>query len=910
MNLKPYTYRKIATMASIATALAASIQAQTVTNPVPNQIISWNFDVNGTVNPTDLAGLAPTTNWNNSYPNNPLFNLPDNTGTATTVGFDASVNNTSASPYGYGASGYAYSIFNHHPGYDANGTADKEMLNGYLNGGPAAWGPPITNSFFAVTNIPYAVYDVVVYFSSDTSGRHASIDNGSTTNYFSTMGSAEINGANALFIPATQTNSASFSSADFVFFPGMTSSHATITEYPLSGNDQWLGIAAFQVIQASNTYVLYGPSPSSQIVPVGQPASFSVMAGGLNPRYQWQHAGTNILNATNAVYTIAAATIGQDGNYDVVVSNSFNSVTSVVATLTFYTPKTVEWDGNGTTWDTTSLFWTVNGGASATNYTETDNTLFDPLGAAQSTVTLAGTFTPSSVTVSNSAYTLTGGGLDGSSSLHVKNNGTLILDTPDTSTGPTTIDNGSTLQLDNGDTAGSLGSGPLTNNGALLFNANGSEAYGYPIYGSGNVTNLGSAGTITLGNNVNANHLVQAGTGILLLQGSNSLSGGLVVSSGTVWARSLGALGDGPVAVNAGELQLIYAFDFVAPSMTLSGGLLHSVGGNNIFEGAVTLTTDSSIQVDSMLTLANATGLNGGNFNLTQTGGGALVLAGANNNWASVTIDGTLQVGNGGANASLGSGTITDSGTLAFDSTAGLVVTNLITGAGGINQLGSGSVTFTGDLSTLTGTTTVSAGTLGGNTTNGCAVNVLPGATLAPGTPSAIGTMTINGGLTLGGNVLVKVNKALVQSNDVMAVPGGVNNTNNGAVIVKNLGSALQAGDTFTLFSQPVTGGNTMAVVGGGVIWTNNLALNGSISVLSTTVSHPVIRNISTSAGNLVFSGSSGYPNAPYAVLSSTDLASSNWTVVATGYFDGTGAFSVTNAIAPGAPRLFYRLEQ
>ena len=244
---------------------------------------------------------------------------------------------------GYGSYN-TYQVYSYHVGYDANGTANREVLNGFLNAGPAACDPPVTNTYVSLTNVPYAQYDVVVYFNSDTSGRHASIDNGMATYYFSTMGSAAVSGANAFFVPTTQTNSAIFPGADFAFFPGMTNADAIFTETPKSGNDQWLGIAAFQVIQSSNVYVLAGPSPATQIVPVGQPASFNVMAGGLNPYYQWQHAGTNLLNATNSSYSIATTAVGQDGSYDVIVSNSFSSVTSVVASLTFYTPKTV----NGT----------------------------------------------------------------------------------------------------------------------------------------------------------------------------------------------------------------------------------------------------------------------------------------------------------------------------------------------------------------------------------------------------------------------------------------------------------------------------------------------------------------------------------------------------------------------------------
>lgn len=884
-------------------ALIGTLQAQTVTNPCPNRVISWNLDDYSTVNPTDLAGLAPATNWVDTYLNNITTSLPDNTGTATTLNLSYSSYNT-------------YSVEGH-PGYDANGTANREMLNGFLNAGPATWNPPVTNTYVSLTNIPYSQYDVVVYFNSDTSGRHASIDNGTTTYYFSTVGSPSVSGANALFLPTTQTNSAVFPSADFAFFPGMTNANAIFTEEPKSGNDQWLGIAGFQVIQSSNVYMLYGPTPATQTISQGQSANFSVTAGGLNRAYQWQHAGTNILNATNATYAIASTVSGQDGNYDVVVTNSFSSITSVVETLTFYAPKTDTWAGTGSAWDFSSLNWTINGNMSQTNYADTDNVRFDPLGVAQSSVSLAGTITPGSITVSNASYTFTGGSLDGPGSLRLKNNATLILDTVDTRSGSTTIDAGSTLQLDNNDTAGSLGSGALTNNGALLFNSSGNEAYGYPVYGTGSITNLGSSGTITLGNSLNANYLVQAGSGNLLLQGSNNLAGGFVISGGTVQARAQNCLGLAPITISGGELQLTFTIDFPGTNMTLAGGLLHGgISGANIFEGQVSLATDSEINVDnaSQLILNNPAGLSGTNYNLTVNGvgyTGTLILVGTNNTWNSATCYfGTLQIGNGGTTGSLGGGTITDGGALAFDLAGNLVVTNPITGSGALNQNGSGTTYFTGDLSGLSGSFTVSAGGLGGTTTIGAPVSVLPGATLAPGTPSVIGTLTLNGGLTLGGNVAVKLNKSLAQSNDVVSVSGSLSSTNAGTLTVNNLGPALAAGDKFTLFSQPVTGGTNLTVTGGGVNWSNNLANDGSIIVLSTTTPHPVIQKISLSGGNLVISGTNGIASGTYYLLSSTNLTMprANWTRVSTNSFDASGNFNITNAVG-SAPQDFYILE-
>ncbi|MGA2174571.1 MAG: autotransporter-associated beta strand repeat-containing protein [Verrucomicrobiota bacterium] len=935
---------KLTAAAAVTILLAAmpsTTRAQVNTNPVPNLAISWSLDSYGFDNavggsgvpvPNTAAGLALATNWNDTWSENfthvsgvppvTVNNLFDITGAATSVSLT------------YAAWGSWY-IVNAHVGPDADGSYNREMLNGFLNAGPAAWGPNITNSSLIFSGIPYTNYDVVVYISDDTSGRKFRMTDGAINYYGSTVAAAEISGANALFLPTTQTSNTRFPSADFAFFPGETNSAPSFNCYPLSGNDQWLGISSIQIIQASNVYVLFGPSPVTQIVPVGQPASFSVMAGGLTPQYQWQHAGTNIPNATSATYSIVAAALGQDGSYDVIVSNSFSAVTSAVATLTFYTPKTDTWDGVGSAWDTSSTNWTVNNGVSKTNYTETDNVVFGPLGAAQPAVSLASTFTPSSITVSNAAYTLASGGLAGTGSLHVMNNATLILDTGDTSTGPTLIDSGSTLQLDNNDAAGALGSGPLTNNGALVFNSSGSYAYGFPIYGTGNITNLGSANEITLGAGVSADYLVQAGAGQLLLQGNNNLTGGLVVSAGTVYARVNTSLGQGTVVLNGGMLQLYFANDFTGSAMTLAGGALQGgLNGNNSYDGTVSLAVDSDIDVGAgdTFTLNSAAGLNGAgyNFSINASGGGTLILPGTDNTWASVTINaGTLQIGNGGS-GSLGAGTITDSGALTFDVAGNLVVTNPITGGGAINQNGAGTVTLTADNNSAgfggpinvnsgtllingtggTGGVSVNGGALGGTGAIESTVVTSAGSTLFAGAPASVGTLAIVGGdLDIGGNVLVKLHKSLAQSNDVVTVSGALNNTGTGIVNVENLGPALAPGDKFTIFSKAV-GGNALTVAGNGVVWNNNLAADGSISVQSLgTVSHPTIQSVSYGVTNVVFSGATGYAYGLYHVLSSTNLALGNWTLQAVGNFDASGNFSVTNSISGAAPETFYKLQ-
>lgn len=76
--------------------------------------------------------------------------------------------------------------------------------------------------------------------------------------------------------------------------------------------------------------------PASQIVTVGQPATFSVSASGTAPlSYQWLKNNSNIGGATGASYTTPATLTSDNGaKFDVVVSNSAGSIASTMATLT------------------------------------------------------------------------------------------------------------------------------------------------------------------------------------------------------------------------------------------------------------------------------------------------------------------------------------------------------------------------------------------------------------------------------------------------------------------------------------------------------------------------------------------------------------------------------------------------
>ncbi len=65
-----------------------------------------------------------------------------------------------------------------------------------------------------------------------------------------------------------------------------------------------------------------------------QSATFTVAATGSGLAYQWNKDGSNLLDATNSSHTIPSTATNDAGGYQVVVTGTYGSVTSSVATLT------------------------------------------------------------------------------------------------------------------------------------------------------------------------------------------------------------------------------------------------------------------------------------------------------------------------------------------------------------------------------------------------------------------------------------------------------------------------------------------------------------------------------------------------------------------------------------------------
>lgn len=80
---------------------------------------------------------------------------------------------------------------------------------------------------------------------------------------------------------------------------------------------------------------LISAHPRSTVVSPDLPVTFNVTAAGVPlPTYQWRLNGTNIANANDASYVVAAAASANAGLYDVIAANTAGSVTSQVARLT------------------------------------------------------------------------------------------------------------------------------------------------------------------------------------------------------------------------------------------------------------------------------------------------------------------------------------------------------------------------------------------------------------------------------------------------------------------------------------------------------------------------------------------------------------------------------------------------
>ncbi|HET7084005.1 MAG TPA: autotransporter domain-containing protein [Rhizomicrobium sp.] len=489
--------------------------------------------------------------------------------------------------------------------------------------------------------------------------------------------------------------------------------------------------------------------------------------------------------------------------------------------------------------------------------------------------------------------------------------GRLILGGANSYSGPTTIDSGAGLQIGNNGTSGTLGTAGVTDNGTLFFNRADIFTVANVISGTG--------------------ALIQLGPGTLILSSADTYSGGTTVRGGTLQVTGAGTLGaasgsvtvlstldlggttqiqNGGVTLLSGTIQngtLSSSGTFILNSGTVSatlagtgsvsggGGGTTIVSGNNTYSGGTTITagalqvgnggTSGSLGtggvVDNGALVFNRSdnftmsGSVSGSGSLTQAGTGTLVLDASNTYSGTTTINkgGTLQVGFGGTNGTLGSGNVINNGMLAINHADNVNLGNAISGSGGgLTQMGSGILTLSGANTYSGGTTITGGGTLkiAGSGTLGANADIING--INPGGIVTVGYGTLDLGGTTQNVVGLMLNSGTIQNGTlwseyakllgqgtvsaILAGPGfvqafdahstgvilsGANTYTGGTLIsggpvtISGAGTLGAASGSLTVKGGPLDLGGTTQIQNGGVsILTGSIVQNGTLSSSGT----------------------------------------------------------------------------
>jgi autotransporter-associated beta strand protein len=386
--------------------------------------------------------------------------------------------------------------------------------------------------------------------------------------------------------------------------------------------------------------------------------------------------------------------------------------------------------------------------------------------------------------------------------------------------------------------------------------------------------------------------LVKQGAGILSLGGVSTYSGNTFINNGTVQLTT----GDNRLptgtVVNIGQSASanLGVFDLDGRNQEIAG--LNSVAGINTSAAAKNAATNSATAATLTLSGSGTYAYGDGSTNNSGIITGPISLM--------ITGSGTQTLGD--SNTYTGNTTV-NAGTLALSGKGSINNTPVITVLAGATM----------DVSARTdGTLTLASGqTLNGFGTVKGVLTVTSTSTVAPGSAASLGVLTVTSSATLGGTTVMKLDK-VNGTNDVLSMGGTLNY--GGILNVTSLSGTLAAGDSFKLFNASTYAGSFITTnlpgLSNGLVWDTSALTNGILNVVSKPA--PYITGFSLAGTNLVFSGTNGWANGNYELLTSTNvaLALTNWTAIATNTFDSNGQFNLTNGINPDAPQQFYILLQ
>jgi autotransporter-associated beta strand protein len=441
--------------------------------------------------------------------------------------------------------------------------------------------------------------------------------------------------------------------------------------------------------------------------------------------------------------------------------------------------------------------------------------------------------------------------------------------------------------------------------------------------------------------------ITKTGPGILILsQAGDTYAGGTVVNAGTLRLTASG-LGFGGLTLNPNTaLQITNGFNFtndinVAGSpatIQVMGNATNVLGGAWTGSGSATLTSTGTVLFvlnGSMAGFSGSlsagastntirfnnttnsatppnTGSAAASFNL---GTGAAIL----NNVSGQGLTYNLGALSGGPNTVL-SGSVSNTPTpnsiysIGANGSSTTFDGRIMDGNWGtvsVTKVGGGALLLNG-ANGFTGSLTVSNGTLGGRGSIAGNLIMRPATTLAPGT--SVGTFTVGGTAALNGAVVLELNRlGTPLPNDRLSVAGAISAS--GTLLVTNIGPDLYNGSTFVLFNKAVSGFSSVSLPPTDptstktYTWLNNIAANGSITLLSGGSTNPVPPTFTAS-----YSGGVGgtlsmawpYTNLGWTMYSnSVGLPETNmWFPIA-----GSGATNqISTTVDSNEPNVFFRL--
>jgi fibronectin-binding autotransporter adhesin len=540
----------------------------------------------------------------------------------------------------------------------------------------------------------------------------------------------------------------------------------------------------------------------------------------------------------------------------------------------------IRWNGNvSSTWDAgadvnaggTNNFKLASDG-SATNFIPNDQVLFDDSAAGSGTVDVDDALQPAAVTVNNGskAYTFQGAGsIGGAGGLTKQGAGTLTVLTNNTYVGATTV-SGGTLNIGTGGSIGEIGTGPLVNNGTVVWNRAEDVTFAGAISGSGSFTKAGAniltlSGSLTGTGSValpggqlvlaaaadyaydgvitGAGSLAKRGTGAVTLAGNNTYSGGTTIDSGTL-------------QIGAGGLTGTLAGD-----VSING--ISGINGALIFNRAGAYTYAGNISSSGRVVAA-------GPGNLTLSG---VITQNPITRGSIVAQAGTLTLANPNTAGILGPLTATGGATVVLDTATGdQLYGNVVSGQGTLVKASAGTATLTG-ANTFTGTVLVNAGTLvlsdpnvAGGDLNALSLVVNGGATfqfgqgLAAGGPAGenpdfpdTSYITANPGGTIEWRVGEQIGGINLQGGTLLFNGGGT--TSNGATENWTAGTVT----TIDATARNAGGGAVInKTTAGTVLVTGAATVNRTINIQDGTFAYAAAANLSGNAITLGTAGAGG----------------------------------------------------